>query len=184
MLAQAHGNGDAPIQGVERNRLAPDAIGARIDMHAGVVETDRRDVIGLDAPKRLLGLVCFAHRENGVAAHLAAQRRGLPQHRVGALVQRHTVPEAVLAHDGHEPIAGVGVSRAQRGQTGRLLGRHIKSDRRRAQHRLSPFGYVLGSLDVAADGLGADISCRADVIGRGPEIPAPQLLPMLTKRWI
>jgi hypothetical protein len=43
---------------------------------------------------------------------------------------------------------------------------------------------VLGSLDVAADGLGADISCRADVIGRGPEIPAPQLLPMLTKRWI
>lgn len=83
-------------------------------MHAGPIKADHRDVIELDTSKSPLRLVGLAHREDGVAAHLAAQGCRLAQH---ALVQRHAVPEAIFAHDGHEPVAGPGIGRAQRGKT-------------------------------------------------------------------
>lgn len=66
MLAKEHWDGDAPIQRVERNDFAFEAIGARIEMHAGAVEPDDWNIL-TDAPRCLLCFVCLAYRLNGVA---------------------------------------------------------------------------------------------------------------------
>ena len=181
MLAGMQGNADAPIEGVERDDLALERIGALVEMHAGAVETDFRDrPIFPDVPEFLLRLVRLAHREDGVAAHLAAQRRGLAQVVVCPLVQPNPVPETVLAHDGNKTVARISKGRSQRGKRSSLLRTHLQPDRRRAHHRLSHQSDMLGTLDVAADGFGIDVSRRADVVRRRPQVSAPQ--PFLQRR--
>lgn len=137
VIARAHANRDAPIEGIERDGLALDGIGALVKVHAGAVEADVRDRrIFLDAPEFLLRLVRLADREDGIAAHLAAQRRCGAQVAVSSLVQPNPVPEAMFTHDGNQPVAGIGVSRAQRREPIRLLRRDIQLDRRCTHHRL------------------------------------------------
>ncbi len=95
-------------------------------------------------------MLCLADREDGVAAHLAAQRCLSSQLSIGQMVQRHTVPDAMLANDENEAVAGVGISRLQRSEPIRLLCRDIQLDRRCTHHRLSPLGELLGALDISA----------------------------------
>src|SRR5579885_2650476 len=74
VFAKTHGHGDAPIEGIERDRLALEGIGALVEVHADAVEADFRDRCVLpDAPDFPLRLVRLADREDGVTAHLAAQ---------------------------------------------------------------------------------------------------------------
>ncbi|GIW58974.1 MAG: hypothetical protein KatS3mg087_0040 [Patescibacteria group bacterium] len=146
VFTKAHRDGDAAIQRVERNHLAFDGVGALVEVHAGAVEADIRDrLVFADAPECFLRLVRLAHRVDGVAAHLTAQRCVLPQHRIGVLMQRYPVPDTVFADDRNKAVAGVHVSRAQSSKTARLFRRHIEKDRRRAHHRLSPLGNMLGA---------------------------------------
>lgn len=64
-----------------------------------------------------------------------------------------------------DPAADVRqVFHSQDGKTVRLLSRHLKPDRRRTHHRLSPLVDMLATLDIAADGLGTDIARRVYVV--------------------
>lgn len=80
----------------------------------------------------------------------------------------------MLAHDGHQAIARLGTGRLQRNEARRLFSRHVKPNGRRAHHRVSPLGDMLGTLDVATDGFGTDVCRRADVVRRRPRVSAPQ----------
>src|SRR4029077_12378680 len=99
MPPKQHGNTHAPIQGVEREMIILERVGAPIEVNAGSLEADLGDRFFLcDFPERLLRLVSLADREDGVTTHLASQGRRLTQHRVDALVQRHTIPQSMLAY--------------------------------------------------------------------------------------
>ena len=181
MFAGTHGDLDTAIKRVERDSIVLEGVGAFVEVHAGALEADFRDrLIFPDAPEFLLRLVGLAHREDDVAAHLAAQRRGLPQVAVRSLVQPNPVPQTILTHDGNQTVARIRVSCAQRSKRSGLLRAHLQPDRRRAHHRLSPLGDMLGTLDVATDGFGTDVSRRADGVRRRPQVGAPQ--PFLQRR--
>ncbi len=104
---------------------------------------------------------------------------GLAQQGVGApLVQGYPVPDAMLAHHGIDPVASVGVGRAECSKSC-FYRRNIPLDRRLPHHGLPPWGDMLRTLDRAADGLGAPIAGRANGLRRRPQFAAPQrLLPL------
>src|SRR6266853_4829473 len=88
VIPEAHRHRHASLQGVERDRLALERIGAVVKMDAGGVERqgwDRR-VLG-DASQSSLRAIRLAHREDSVARHLRAQRGLLPQGAVTELMQ-------------------------------------------------------------------------------------------------
>lgn len=181
VFTQAQGNTDTPFNGVERHGITFERIGAFVEMHAGAVEANFWNrLIFPDTPEFLLCLVRLAYREDGVAAHLAAQRRCLTQRAVSSLVQRYAIPDTMLSNDRNKPVAGVSVGSTKRSESTCLFHRDIQPDRRCAHHRLSPLGDMFGTLDVAADGFGADVARRADVIRRRPQVFVPQTF---LERW-
>lgn len=100
IYAKTHCDLDTAIKRVERDSIVFEGVGAFVEVHAGAVEADfRKRLIFPDAPEFLLRLVGLAHREDGVAVHLAAQRRGLPQVILRSLVQPNQVPQTMLTHD-------------------------------------------------------------------------------------
>ena len=144
MFAHAHGNRDASVERVERDGFALEGVGAFVEVDAGTVEADFGDRCVLaDATERRLRLVGLADRVDGVATHLAAQRRGLAQCVVRPLVQPDAVPQTMLAHDRHQTVAGIGVGTAQADKRPSLLCAHFQPHRHRAHHRSSPFGDVM-----------------------------------------
>jgi len=171
---QAHGN--AALERVERNRVAFKRIRALVKMHARTVKLDRW-YLGIlpDSPQFFLRLERLTDGENGIAAHLATQRRCPAQVVVGAPVQTDAVPQPMLAYRRHQTIAGTRVGGAQGRQRRRLLRRYEQCDRGRTQHRLSPIGDELAALDVATNRLGADIACPADRRRRGPRLAIGKL---------
>ena len=145
VFAETQRHGDTPIEGIERDGLAFEGVGAFVEVDTGAVEADVGDGgILPDAPEFFLCLIRLADREDGVAAHLAAQRRRFAQHRIGALVQTDAVVETVLAHDGNKTVAGVRIGRSQRGKRSSLRRAQCQPNRRRAHHRSSPLGDILG----------------------------------------
>ena len=132
---RAQGNLNAPIERIERNRFAFEGISALVEMNACPLEVDLgHGFILLDASEFFLGFVGFAHGENGVAAHLAAQGGERSQLGIGFLMQRHPVPYPMFAHDGHEGITGVGIGRLQRSKRLGLRRRNVQKNRCRALH--------------------------------------------------
>src|SRR5438876_906933 len=177
VIPEDHRHPHASLQRVERERLALERIGAVVEMDAGAVKGqgwDRR-VLG-DASQGSLRAIRLAHREDGVAHHLRAQRGLLPQGSVTELMQGDPIPTARGLHERYELIAGIRVRRLQRTQSGGLLRGHLQSNAGGAQHALAPLGDLLSTLDIALDGRGADRACGADVVRRRPQMPAPQPL--------
>src|SRR5205085_3367716 len=95
----------APLQGVERDRLALERIGAVVEMDAGAAKAQgwNRRVLG-DASQSSLRAIRLAHREDGVARHLRAERGLLPQGSVTELMQGDPIPTACGLHQWYQPI--------------------------------------------------------------------------------
>jgi hypothetical protein len=129
-----------------------------------------------DASQSSLRAIRLAHREDGVARHLRAQGRLLPQGSVTELMQGDPIPTARCLHQRYEPIARIGVGGPQCTQSGGLLRRHTQSNASSAHHALAPVGDLLGTLDIAPDGRAAERTCGADVVRRGPKMPARRSL--------
>src|SRR6266853_5897503 len=87
VIPEDHRHQHASPQRVERERLAPERIRAVIEMDAGAVKRQgwNRRVFG-DASQSSLRTIRLAHREDGVARHLCAQRGLLPQASVTELM--------------------------------------------------------------------------------------------------
>src|SRR5207302_3893456 len=117
-----------------------------------------------DASQRSLRAIRLAHREDGVARHLRAQRGLLPQGSVADLMQGDPLPTARELHEECEPIAGIGVGGAQCTQYDGLLRRHVQSNAGGAHHALSPVRDLLGTLDIALDGRGDERACGANCL--------------------
>src|SRR5437016_351839 len=165
VIPEDHRHPHASLQGVERERLALERIGAVVEMDAGAVKRqgwDRR-VLG-DASQSSLRAIRLAHREDGVARHLRAQRGLLPQCSVAELMQGDPIPTARSLHQWYEPIAGIGVGGAQCTQYDGLLRRHVQSNAGGAHHALSPVRDLLGTLDIALDGRGDERACGANCL--------------------
>src|ERR1700674_3985408 len=147
VMPEDHRHPHASLQGVERDRLALERIGAVVEMDAGAAKRQgwNRRVLG-DASQRSLRAIRLAHREDGVARHLRAQRRLLPQAPVTDLMQGDPIPTARGLHQRYEPIAAVGVGRPQCTQSGGLLRRHIQSNAGGTHHALAPPDGMLGTL--------------------------------------
>src|SRR5438045_2268110 len=73
VISEDHRYQQASLQGVERDRLALERIGAVVEMDAGAVKRQRwnRRVLR-DASQNSLRAIRLAHREDGVARHLRA----------------------------------------------------------------------------------------------------------------
>src|SRR3984893_14040265 len=114
VIPEDHRHPHASLQGVERDRLALERIGAVVEMDAGAVKRQgwNRRVLG-DASQSSLRAIRRAHREDSVARHLRAQRGLLPQGSVAELMQGDPIPTARGLHQRYEPIAGVSVGRPQ-----------------------------------------------------------------------
>src|SRR5437016_255549 len=165
VIPEDHRHPHASLQGVERDRLVLERIGAVVEMDAGAVKGqgwDRRVLGG--ASQSSLRAIRLAHREDGVAHHLRAQRRLLPQGSVAELMQGHPIPTARGLHQRYEPIAGIGVGGAQCTQYDGLLRRHVQSNAGGAHHALSPVRDLLGTLDIALDGRGDERACGANCL--------------------
>src|SRR6266853_1512309 len=149
VIPEDHRHPHAFLQRVERDRLALECVGAVVEMDAGAVKRqgwDRR-ILG-DASQSSLRAIRLAHREDGVARHLRAQKRLLPQGSVTELMQGDPIPTARGLHQRYQPIAGLGVGGAQRTQSGGLLRRDLQSNAGGAHHALAPLGDLLGRLAV------------------------------------
>src|SRR6266480_686242 len=157
VIPEDHRHPHASLQRVERDRLALERIGAVVEMDAGAAKAQgwNRRVLG-DASQSSLRAIRLAHREDGVARHLRAQGRLLPQGSVTELMQGDPIPTARGLHQRHQPIAGLGVGRPQCTQSGGLQRRHIQSNAGGADHALAPLGDLLGTLEKAPDGRRAD----------------------------
>src|ERR1700730_4113572 len=164
VIPEDHRHPHASLQGVERDRLALERVGAVVEVHAGAVKRQgwNRRVLG-DASQSSLRAIRLAHREDGVARHLRAQGRLLAQASVTKLMQGDPVPTARGLHQRYEPIAAVGVGRPQCAQSGGLLRRHLQSNAGGAYHALAPLGDMLGTLNTALYGRGVDRAYGADM---------------------
>src|SRR3984893_18503136 len=74
VIPEDHRHPHASLQGVERDRLALERVGAVVEMDAGAVKRQgwNRHVFA-DAPQSSLRAIRLAHREDGVARQLRAQ---------------------------------------------------------------------------------------------------------------
>jgi hypothetical protein len=149
VIPEDHRHQHASLQGVERDHLALERIGAVVEMDAGTVKRQdwNRRVLG-DASQSSLRAIRLAHREDGVARHLRAQRRLPPQASVTELMQGDPIPTARGLHQRYEPIAGVGVGRPQCTQSGSLFRRHIQSNAGGAHHALTAWVTCSATLDI------------------------------------
>src|SRR5437660_4544060 len=165
VIPEDHRHPHASLKRIERDRLALERIGAVVEMDAGAVKRQGwdRGVLG-DASKRSLRAICLAHREDGVARHLGAQRGLLPQGSVAELMQGDPIPTARGLHQRYELIAGLHVSAPQCTQSGGLLRRHLQSNAGGAHHALAPLGDLLSTLDIALDGRCDERACRASCL--------------------
>src|SRR5205807_10025542 len=80
------------------------------------------------------------------------------------LMQGLPIPTARGLHERYEPIAGLRIRPLQRAQSGGLLRGHLQSHAGGAHHALAPLGDMLGTLDIALDGRGADRACGANCL--------------------
>ena len=129
VIPEDHRKQQAPSQGVERDGLLFECIGAMVEMDARAVKTQawNRSVRG-DASQGALGAISLADREDGIARHLRPQSRLLSQPPVTELVQGDPIQTALFLHQGHEAIAGVGVRAPQGTQPLGVLGRDVQSN--------------------------------------------------------
>src|SRR5882762_2385038 len=95
VIPEDHRHPHASLQGVERDRLALERVGAVVEMDAGAVKRKgwNRRVLG-DASPSSLRAIRLAHREDGVTRHLRAQRRLPPHATVAELMQGDPIPTA------------------------------------------------------------------------------------------
>src|SRR6266404_2975575 len=165
VIPEDHRHQHASVQRIERDRFALECVGAVVEMDAGTIKRQGwdRGVLG-DASQSSLRTIRLAHREDGVARHLCAQRGLLSQGSVTELVQGDPVPTARGLHQRYEPIAGLGVGGAQCTQSGGLLRRHRQSNAGGAHHASAPLGDLLGTLDIVLDGRGDERACGANCL--------------------
>src|SRR5438874_69850 len=149
VISEDHRHQQASLQGVERDRLALERIGAMVEMDAGAVKRQRRNrrVLGYTSQSSLR-TIRLAHREDRVARQLRAQGGLLPQASVPELMQGDPIPTARGLHQRYEPIAGLSVGRPQCTQSGDLLRRHLRSNAGGAHHALAPLGDLVGAVPV------------------------------------
>ena len=185
MLARPQRDRDALAEGVEREAVTLQGEGALVEMDRGAAKVDRRD--GLVLGDLAIGFQRLVGRSDAaqyVAAHLRPERRLGAQSAIRQGVELEAVPAARLDNGRDQQVAGGGIGGLQGGErsTRRVVGFDL--DRDRAQCRgfllrlrhLSPLLHVLGSLNVFADRLRANIARCADIVGRGPQMSAPQPL--------
>ncbi len=100
----------------QRERIALDRVGTFVEVDRRRLESNGWNgfVLGnaFVGPERFVGV---GDPMDGLAHHLAAQRRKLFAHHViGQVVQRHSVPAAMLDSKRNDGVAGFGVSRRKR----------------------------------------------------------------------
>src|ERR1700730_14240134 len=164
VIPEDHRHPHASMQGVERERLALERIGAMVEMDAGTVkrqEWNRRVLV--DASQSSFRALRLAHGKEGFPPHRRPQGPPLPQASITELMQGDPIPTARGLHQRYEPIAAVGVGCPQCTQSGGLLRRHIQSNAGGAHLSLAPRGDMLGTLNTALYGRGADRACGADI---------------------
>jgi hypothetical protein len=164
MLPENHRYKQAPLEGVERDRITLECVRAVVVMHAGALKAQGRNrgVCDNTAPGalRTIGL---AHREDGIASHLRPERSLLTQAPITELVQGNPIPTALFLHQWYESVARLRISASQCAQAGSLLHRRVQSNAGGTKHSLPPLGDVLGAFDVALDGSGTDTTGGAAV---------------------
>ena len=185
VLAGQQRHGDALSQCVERKAVAAHREGALVEMHRGAAEADGWDRLApIDATVGFERLVGRRYAPERVAAHLCAKRRLSAEALISQRVEFVAVPAARFGDNRHQEIAGTGIGflkSAERGHGGSI---RPDLDRDRAQDRwlflllghLPPLLHMFGTLDILADRLRAHIARRADIVGRGPKVAAPQPL--------
>lgn len=111
---------------------------------------------------------------NGVAGHLGTEFRNCLSHRVVAdMVKRNPVAARTFNSKRHQSITGTGKLPMQERQSPILFRRCTQFYADGAFHS-APSLDVLGSLNVALDRFGADITGSAHVVGGRPEAAAPE----------
>lgn len=121
----AHGDSDAFPEGVKGKGIAPDGVGTLIEMDAAVcVEADGGN--GLFFRDGSI-FVSPAHRENGVADHLRAQKRRGTDFFVDEMVEGDAVPAPMLNYRRNNLVARSQVGFAQSQKFLALLICHFKT---------------------------------------------------------
>jgi len=136
MLAADERNLDAPVEGEQREHIAFDRVGALVEVDRRWSKTDGRNRLVLgNALVGLERLVGIGHAVHGLAHHLAAKRRQEFAHRiVSQMVQRHTVPAAMLDGERNYGVAGTGEGVRKSSQRSRLFSSRNKFEGYRAFH--------------------------------------------------
>lgn len=166
-------NLDSARKSIEGKKVPLERISPLVEVDTGLTKVDFWNTIFLYFPQSLLGLIGFADAKDSIAAHLRTKRSIFPQIGVGTVVKCNPVPTSGFNHNGNQEIASARISRLQFRQGFRLfeIGSQFKGNG--LQH-LSSLRYVLGTLNVLFDCLGAHMPCCANVIRRRPQMSSPQ----------
>lgn len=138
MLTTDERNLDAPVEGEQRERITLDRVGTFVEVNRRRIESNGRNRFVLDDTfVGLERLVSISYTVNGLAHHLAAQRRKLFAHHViGQVVQRHSVPAAMLDSKRNDGVASLSEGIRKGGQRRRLLWRCSQLERYRSYRHI------------------------------------------------
>ena len=84
------------------------------------------------------------------------------------------VPDSMFTYNRHKTVTGISIHFSQDGELFTLFYLHIQSYARCPQHRLPPFVYMSGTLNITLYCPGANIDCCTHIIRSGPQIPTPK----------
>ena len=166
-------NFDSACESIQRKEASLKRISPLVEVNAGSAKVDFWNTVFFNFSQCLLGLVGFTNTEYSVAAHLRAKWSAFPQTGVGKVMQCDSVPAAVLDHNGHQPIASIGISTLQHRQGKSLFVGGLQFEDNRLQH-LPSLRNVLGTLDIFFNGVRTYLSRRANIVGWRPKMSAPQ----------
>ncbi len=185
VLARPQRHGDALAQRIERKAIPSQREGAAVEMHCGTAEIDRRYRLALfDLPVGLERFIGRRYAPEHIAAHLGAKRRLRPQAPVNQRMEPVAVPASCFLDRRNQEIASGGIGFLKIGESGKRSLVSLDLNRGRP-HRdrlflllghLPPLLHVFGTLDIFTDRLRTHITRRADIVGRGPKVAAPQPL--------
>ena len=182
-LTQLQRNNDAPLGGEQGDGVTLDTVCPLVEMDGvGNPKLDQRPdslfklrVVGNK------GFVRLRNGGHGVAGHLGAKIwNNLPDVVVAKVVKRYPVLTGIINCERHKHVTGTGKLPLQQNKTSILIRRCCQFYTDGAFHS-APSLDVLGALDVALDGFGADVAGCADVVGRRPKTPTPKGLLQLRK---
>ncbi|ARD53723.1 hypothetical protein WR24_09470 [Escherichia coli] len=175
MFADDHWNTYPPIERVKRQAIIAQTVRLFIEVNTGTVEANRRHSFRfMYVPPFFLRFIGFTNRKNNVAAHLASKGGMFTQITVNHIVQPNPVPDSMFTYNRHKTVTGISIHFSQDGELFTLFYLHIQSYARCPQHRLPPFVYMSGTLNITLYCPGANIDCCTHIIRSGPQIPTPK----------